>query len=249
MLYIRRWPVLWREAKWRRGWDLRIVARKGSTRKECLVGMREEAHGHLEKEDCRQREQHVQRSQGRIMAHVNHMWASDHSMLVTARGEKVSVEGNQRAGLCTAICAWWRFQFHWGGQDRWQALVKGLTGPLWLPCWEWMVGGDGRGRCHGNNQVGDLWWEFGEKSNEGEKCQVLEECRRMIRFADGPGIGTEESKGTAGCLSWTSARTNWRLLLGMTEEGPWLGGKARNSGLEMYLGCLLDSQWRWGTDS
>lgn len=86
-----------------------------------------------------------------------------------------------------------------------------------------MVGGDGRGRCHGNNQVGDLWWEFGEKSNEGEKCQVLEECRRMIRFADGPGMGTEESKGTARCLSWTSARTNGRLLLGMTEEGQWLG--------------------------
>lgn len=67
------------------------------------------------------------------MAHVirEPRFTSDHTMFVTARGEKASVEGNQRARSSRAMSAQQRFHLPWGGQEKRHALVKVLTGPFW----------------------------------------------------------------------------------------------------------------------
>lgn len=108
MLYIRRWLVLWREAKWRVARNWNIKAEWDENRGSQTLGERG-----LQAEAWP-----VQRPWGRIMAHVikELQGTSDRSTLVTARGEMASVEGNQRAGSSRALSAWQRFHLTWGGQ-------------------------------------------------------------------------------------------------------------------------------------
>ena len=51
--------------------------------------------------------------------------------------------------------------------------------------------------------------------------------QRVIRFAGRLDTGTEESKGTARCLSWTVARTQCHLLSGEDCAGNGVGGKVK----------------------